>query len=446
MGYGSRALKRPAVHTSLEVSVAELIISAQTYRRYVLGQEGLWPGRRWVGREGVREALSQITAVQMDPVQVVAHSHDLVLWSRVADYNPDYLEDLMYRERVYFDYGGSLFIYPAHELPYRRVMMRRAGAEPRWAEFAAANPDLLGRVRREIMVRGPLSNRDFEGGARVKSYRASKETGLALYYLWLTGDLVTHHRRGTERVYELRENLTPPLPGKVASEEEAVGHFTQKALRTSRLRHAREWANLLGGIESRKVLQTEVRQRLKGWVEEGLLATARVEGLRDLYYLPAADLAVLGMLEMGGVPEGWEPVGETSEREANFLSPLDAVSARGRARDVFGFSYIWEIYKPASARRYGPYTLPILWGDKLVARIDPSFSRKSGTLMINGLWLEDDTLTENGAFTLALGKALERFAQFLGSVSVDLEKVGQPGLRRALQNMRDISVRSRSDE
>jgi hypothetical protein len=185
-------------------------ISKETARRFVLGRQGLWPGRRWADKEGAAQALRQVERVQMDPLNVVARSHDLTLLSRVTNYRTHHLEQLLYEDRGFFDYGGIVFICPMDELPYWRVIMRRKGAETRWAEFAAQNRALLKEVRGELRARGPLGNRDFTGRARVNNYRGSKDTGLALYYLWLTGELMTHHRRGFERVYDFREHIEVP--------------------------------------------------------------------------------------------------------------------------------------------------------------------------------------------------------------------------------------------
>src|SRR5438552_14398183 len=101
-------------------------ISKQTARRYILGRQGLWPGRRWAGKEGTAAAIWQAEAVQIDPVSAVHRNHDLVLWSRVAGYNPSYLDTLLYTDRLFFDYGGILMVYPMRELRYwQTVMLRR---------------------------------------------------------------------------------------------------------------------------------------------------------------------------------------------------------------------------------------------------------------------------------------------------------------------------------
>ena len=110
----------------------------------------------------------------MDSLNVVARSHDIVLWSRVVDYRPQYLEQLLYRDRALFEYGGGLFIYPIEEIPYWRIHMRGRRSDPRWAKFATAHPSVLRKVRSLLRRNGPLGNRDLEGSARVVSYRAGR--------------------------------------------------------------------------------------------------------------------------------------------------------------------------------------------------------------------------------------------------------------------------------
>jgi uncharacterized protein YcaQ len=133
------------------------------------------------------------------------------------------------------------------------------------------------------------------------------------------------------------------------------------------------------------------------------------------------------------VPAAWIPLESTTEEEATFLSPLDPVSARGRAKPLFGFDYTWDVYKPADQRRFGYYTMPILWGDRLVGRFDPKLDRATGTLMILGLWLEDDALAQNGAFVEALGGGMARFLRMLDVRRIDVTAVSHAGLRKRLR-------------
>jgi uncharacterized protein YcaQ len=157
-----------------------------------------------------------------------------------------------------------------------------------------------------------------------------------------------------------------------------------------------------------------------------------VEGWRAPQVAVATDEPLIRELLNGGTPDAWRPLGPTTDDEATFLAPLDPVSARGRSKQLFDFEYIWEIYKPVELRRFGPYTLPILWGDRLVGRFDARMDRSTGTQVINGLWLEDDALARDEAFAEAIGRGMERLAMFLEARQTDARAVPQRSLRAVL--------------
>ncbi len=98
----------------------------------------------------------------------------------------------------------------------------------------------------------------------------------------------------------------------------------------------------------------------------GKAKQVKIEGGRDSYLVLAEDVPALEILEKGKVPKGWKPKETTTLEEVTFLSPLDIVSARGRAKKLFDFEYKWEVYTPVEKRRWGYYVLPILYGDDLV--------------------------------------------------------------------------------
>lgn len=395
-------------------------ITKQTARRFILGRQGLWPGRRWAGEAGLAEALRACEAIQMDPLNVVARSHDIALYGRVLGYQPAQLGRALYERREFFDYGGGLFIYPMSELPYWRTHMRRRERGPRWGDFADAHPALLDEVRAELRARGPLGNRDFTGRERVKSYRGGKDSALALYYLWLTGEVMISHRQGFERVYDLRERVAPAAFDTVAPEDEAEAYFARKALAFHGLLPERQFGASLLSFAWRKPDRAETRAWLDCMTAQGTIAPLRIEGSRDHWLALSDDLPLLETLEAGGVPAAWRPLDTTTETEVILLAPLEIVSARGRSDWLFDFEYIWEVYKPAAARRWGYYTLPILYGDRLVARLDPRLDRPTQTLRILGFWREEGAIADESAFAEALARGLARFAQFLGARRIDV--------------------------
>ena len=163
---------------------------------------------------------------------------------------------------------------------------------------------------------------------------------------------------------------------------------------------------------------------------EGEIIEVKVEGWKPLHYALAGDAGLLSELSAGRVPQAWSPLERTTTEEVVFLAPLDPVSARGRAKILFGFDYVWEVYKPEHKRQYGYYTLPVLWGDRLVARFDSKLDRAADTFVILGLWLEDEALGKDGAFAEALACGFERFIAFLGASKLDTGAIREPLLRR----------------
>lgn len=394
-----------------------LTITPTTQRQFILGRQGLWPGRRWAGKEGAAQALKTTEAVQIDPVSVVAQSHNIVLWGRVLDYRPQTILDLAYAERRFFDYGGALYFYPLEELPYWRPRMVWSRDHGRWSTFLQENPQLLQQVRQELRDRGPLRNRDLDGN-KVTAYRSSKDTGIALYALWIAGELMTHGRHGKERIYDFSENIVPShlLTSKTKAESER--YFLRKAIAQWGLIDARTLRSTWQGLRHIKTTQPEAQIKIDQMIAAGELAALTVEGGKGTFYYLPQDGPLLEDLTNGRIPHTWQPLGPTTDNEVIFLSPLEYVSARGRAAKLFDFDYIWEIYKPQAKRVYGPYTMPILYGDRLVGRIDSRHDRASSTLVINGLWLEEWFKTGE-AFATALNKGLARFASFLGAAQID---------------------------
>src|SRR5919108_2539363 len=204
-----------------------LTINIDTARRFILGKQGLWPGRRWRGITGTEQAMRAIEYLQLDPLHIIARSHDITLHSRVLDYTPGLWEDLAYQQRKFFDWGGWLAARPMDELPHWRVVMRRQRENAsRMLSIARDHADAIVEMRAILRERGTVSNRDFAMASRTRtqSYRGRKDSALALYYLWRTGEVMTHHRERFERVYALTEQVAPAHLIRESSEEE-TDHF-----------------------------------------------------------------------------------------------------------------------------------------------------------------------------------------------------------------------------
>ncbi|HEV2581539.1 MAG TPA: crosslink repair DNA glycosylase YcaQ family protein, partial [Ktedonobacteraceae bacterium] len=373
-------------------------ISKEVQRRFILGKQGLYPGRRWQGKDGVVQALRAGCVVQVDPLNVVARSQDIVLYGRVTAYQPAHLDAALYTDRLLFDYGGAVMIHPMEELPYWRVVMERKRHEPRWATFAREYGATIDEVLAAIRERGPLGTRAFtdETVLRKSSFRSGKVTSQALYYLWLAGELMTHSRQGFDRVYDIRDRVAPAAFNFAASPEEAENFFALKIFHGLGMATAREFRGWFAGRIERSVDTAEAAAWLDAMQKAGQIVPGSLEGdAKATHFLLADDLRLLETLRAGAIPDEWKSVDTTTSDDMILLAPLEIVNARGRGQLLFDFDYLWEVYKPAEKRRWGYYTLPILYQDRLVARLDPRFERASGTLLILGFWLESDVTVDS---------------------------------------------------
>lgn len=387
-------------------------ISQQTRRRFILGKAGLWPGRRWQGKQGAAQAIHAIESLQIDPVMVVAQSHDLALWGRVAEYEPNHLTQLMDEERQFFAYGGCLFIYPMKDLPYIKTLMAKARNHSRYDEIEKQHPGIYKNVMDHIRANGPSRSRKMEGKSVSDYYRGSKDVGLALYYAWYVGDLMIHGRAGRDRLYDLTERIAPPEFNYAAETNDAMFALTLKSIRTSGLATEREAKYQTTNTVYAPSEPEHWKNLFTTIARSGSIVPVTVEGDKTVHYVTSEDVDTLLKVQNGEVPQQWLPLTTNTEEEVVFLSPLDYVSARGRAKKLFNFNYIWEIYKPNAKRQYGPYTLPILYGDQLVGRMDGKHDRAKGEFIINGRWLEEG-FTPTPQFESAYNAGLEHLKNFL---------------------------------
>jgi hypothetical protein len=374
--------------------------------------------------------------LQLDPLQIIARSHDIQLHSRVLSYAPGLWEEAAYGQRKFFDWGGWLAARPMDELPHWRVIMRRErdgdpDCDSRVRKMGHDHAEAVAEMRAVLRERDTVSNRDFETASRTRtqSYRGRKDSALALYYLWRTGEVMTHHRENFERVYALAEKVAPAHLIRESDEAEADRYLVKKEIgfaglsrlqRTSDAYHRSAPLSRAGAI----------REAL---LADGDLIEVRVESWKQTHCALAADAEALNDLSAGRVPAAWAPLASTTTEEVVFLAPLDPVSARGRAKALFDFDYVWEVYKPEHQRRFGYYTLPVLWGDRLVARFDSKLDRTTNTFVILGFWLDDEALGKDEAFAEALARGFARFAAFLGAAGLDAAAIGEPLLRRRVQ-------------
>ncbi|MBA2718182.1 MAG: winged helix DNA-binding domain-containing protein [Chloroflexi bacterium] len=407
-----------------------LELSLRTARRYILGRQGLWPGRRWQAPAGTDQAMRAMEHLQLDPLNMVARAHDLMLQGRVIDYRPDDWMRLVYEERRFFEWGGWLAVRPMAELPHWRVLMGREAAAPRWRAFAHEHAAAIAEMRTVLRERATVANREFTMASRtrVDSYRGRKDSAIALHYLWRIGEAMVTRRDRFERVYARADAVASAELLRPSTNRAADDFHLRKLVAASGITKFRAVSHVL----ARTVTAAELTRWRAARVRDGDLVEVAVEGWKGPHWVLGADRAILEDLIADRIPPAWRPLQTSTDEETTFLSPLEPVSARGRAKVLFGFDYTWEVYTPAAKRRFGYYTLPVLWRDELVGRFDSRLDRATRTLVILGFWLEDDATAGDAAFRAAIRLGATRFLGFLGATRIDATAVANPAIRRSL--------------
>ncbi len=415
---------------------APLTISADHARRFLVSRQLLDPPRSLPAEpESVLRVIERLGSVQFDPVEVPgARSHDLTFHARIAGYRRDWAERWLYGlpgdpgdRRLIELYNKSLNFLPIDELPYYALAWQRHQVryenEILRDESAVADA-ILARIREE----GPLSSSAFkEHNHSVDWWWAPTSVARAvLEALFVSGRLGISRRDGNRRYFDLIERLVPEsLLGWRAGEEDAARHRLFSRYRGVGLLGAQ----MAGEVALGTGKAPERARILAGLVEDGTLFPVQIEGLRQPRYVPAEEEPILVAAA--------EP--RLAAPSVTVVAPLDPLMwDRRLVRDLFGFEYLWEIYMPVAKRRHGYYVLPILFGDRLVGRIEPRYQRRDKALRILGIWFEDGFRPmEEPHFVPALADALRAYRSFIGARSVTWPRT-RPGrdLAGALRRLR----------
>jgi uncharacterized protein YcaQ len=399
-------------------------IDRATARRFLVARHLLAPPRALPpDPASVRTVVERLGSLQFDPLEVTGRNHDLVLAARIEGYRRAWTEDLLYRDRwLYEAYNKGLSIVPTAELPWFRVGWdgERAGhAEATFVEHADLVDELLERIR----TNGPLASTDMEPRGTIDWYwRPTNQVRAILEALAEAGILALARRDGNRRVYDLVERL---FPAELLAQRRSVDEQHRHKL-LSRYR-AHGLLGLRGGqqevwLGTGRTAAERYRHR-DALIDGGLLLPVDVEGVRGTRLMLADETAILDEAARS-VVAGATTMDDTPPGVA-FLAPLDPlVWDRDLLRTLFDFDYVWEVYVPAAKRRWGYYVLPMLYGDRLVGRIEPRFDRAAGALRLIDVWWEtgfdplgDPAATDGssgGRFVDAFVDALVAHARFGG--------------------------------
>ena len=373
-------------------------------RRFLLAHQSLLPPLGLESKDELLDFIRRVGCIQFDPLNIAGNNSELVLQSRVSGFRPGMLKELLYEDRKLIDgWDKNMSIYPVEYWPHfhrRREAIKRSSD----TSYEAVH-SILPQVRAAIEERGPLSSIDLDFNQNVDwSWAPTRLARAALESMYDWGELVIHHKVHTRRVFDFANRhistllLTSPDPNE--TDEQYHDWYLLRRIGSVGLlwnKGSDAWLGMYG------MKSAERRGAFERLLEKGLLLEVGVEGIDAPLYMRGEDKKTLDEILSSG---GLSP-------RAVIVAPLDNLLwDRRLVQAIFDFYYIWEVYKPVADRQYGYYVLPILYGDRFIARFEPGRDKESGGLIIKNWWWEQGVVPSK-RMQSALRRCFKRFLGFL---------------------------------
>lgn len=382
----------------------EITLTKQQARQFILLKQGLLGEHRFIEKDGIVAYIRQAGCIQFDPIDVCGKNAELVLQSRVKGFQKKMLSELLYEERRLFDFfDKNLAIMELTDWPYLERIREGYRQEGRGKEEVDR---IAEEVKAIIKDKGEVSSKDIGFNEKVDWYWSStKLARAALESLYFRGELVIHHKKGTNKYYCLAEEVIPKelleMPDPYPEDTE---HYKWRVLRRISAigllwnRPSDAWL----GIWNFRAQDRE--EAFCGLLSEGRILPVQVEGCKELFYCLKEDEQLIHSL----------PELTVRKPRTELLAPLDCMLwDRKLIKELFDFDYKWEIYTPEVQRKYGYYVLPVLSGERLIGRVEVISAAKQDALLVKNLWLEKG-VKPTKKLAGELDRCFTRFMKFHG--------------------------------
>lgn len=326
------------------------------------------------GIDAVYRVIDHLGYVQLDTNYVVERAHHHALFARVPDYETSWLAELCENGDVFEYFTSDAGYLPTHDFRFSLPVMQAFSTQ--YNHPAKKEPDLMEQIIDQVERDGAVMVGDFENDRQEAStgwwdWRPAK---VALERLYLEGKLMIKRNNTFQKVYHLPLDVIPQdTDTTVPKAEEYARYVIRRTLTALGISSIKEIA-----WRARRVKGNLVKKELENMRQTGEICLVNVDGVKGpLYMLAGTDTDV------------------SITEEVFILSPFDILNVfRFRLKDFFDFDYQIECFVPAPKRKYGYFSLPILSGEKFIARMDAKADRKQKTLIIHNLHFEEVDINE----------------------------------------------------
>jgi uncharacterized protein YcaQ len=364
------------------------------------------------GESGIITLFRRIGSVQYDPLNVVGRNPHLVLQSRIKNFTMDILDKLLYQDRVLVDaWDKEMSIYRTEDWPYFK-RIRKCMEESRKHTLAwRGQSEVLSytsQVLKKLKDSGPLGATDIDlGKCRPGRWGHRKIAGAAFDYLFSKGELGVYKKRNTQKTYDLIQNLLPERiiksPDPFDSNDDFYEWYFLRRIKSIGV----HWLRNGGGWNGYYLSDSRLRKQVFDSLEKkGLIERIEIPEINETFYICQQDMDLFYIK-----PE--------YDNYARVLAPLDNLLwDRMLIQKVFDFQYSWEVYLPEEKRKYGYYVLPILYRNKIIARMEPVQQKTGNPLRIKNWWWEPN-IKITKKLRNAIENGLKKFAGYLNADGID---------------------------
>ena len=362
-------------------------------------------------KERMLDIMRSIRCLQLDPIRAVERTQYTVLWSRLGNYDRQWLHNLTYTDKHIFEFwahAASIVLY--EDFPIHRYFMNKYGTDPKRkiSKWIEQNQEFKKYVLAEIDRLGARLTKDFDDRADVawgsSGWTNDRSLPYMLDYLWTKGEILVSDRDGLKRWWDLADRVRPDWADTTAlSAEEATlqaADLSLKALGIGRMRDIK--AHFTRGR------YPHIKQAVADLAADGRFVEVSVPSHpKEPWYIHQDFVPFVE----NPTAAGWHP-------RTTLLSPFDnLICDRDRTELIWDFYSRIEIYVPEAKRQYGYYVLPILHGDRLIGRIDSRMDRKKHIYAVNNVYLEKNVIPDETTGQ-AVAQAITNLGRFIGAKQI----------------------------
>lgn len=349
--------------------------------------------------ESTHTIIESLNYIQIDSISVVERAHHHILWSRLKNYSPTFLNKLLEQQQVFEYWSHAAAYLPMRD--FRFSLPRKNAIAQGQQHWFSKDKKCMSQVLDRIKTDGPLQAKNFDDNRKTKTgWWDWKPAKKALEQLFMEGELMVTKRQGFQKVYDLTERILPNnVNTTMPSDDEYYRHLIVNYLKANAIGTPEQMAYLL------KKHKAPIKQYCNELLEDGLLINLMVNK-QPYFALPTVSDALKKRI---------------SRSQVKILSPFDnLLIQRKRTKTLFNFDYQIECYVPAAKRKVGYFSLPLLWADQFVRRMDAKMDRKSGILFIQNLHIETSNIE---LLINELKKALYDFLVFNNGKAIQVVKI-----------------------